>query len=174
VARKLARLPTSAESLESLLHARVLKGWSNERASSVAYLAQEIDDGISEYVAARAAEILNDTGRPMKDARVLILGVTYKPDVNEVRESPALPTMRALARRGADGPFHDPFVHWVELNGSSLERQGLDVALAEADLVVLLTPHASYDLEHLAEWASLVSDTRNAYHGERPPNVEAL
>jgi len=137
-------------------------------------LAQDINERMPGYIAARAAEILNEAGRSMKGARVLILGVSYKPDVGDVRESPALPTMRALVHRGADVRFHDPFVDSVQVNGSTLERQELEAGLAEADLVVLLTPHASYDLEHLAARSSLVFDTRNAYRGERPPNVEAL
>ncbi|HEU4527602.1 MAG TPA: UDP-glucose/GDP-mannose dehydrogenase family protein, partial [Actinomycetota bacterium] len=92
----------------------------------------------------------------------------------DARETPAIPTMRALARRGADVRFHDPFVDRVTLNGTPLERRDLDEAVAEADLVVLLTPHSDYDLERLAASARIVFDTRNAYRGRRPANVVGL
>ena len=137
-------------------------------------LAKEINERMPDYVATRALEILNQTGRAMKDANVLVLGVTYKPDVGDARETPAIPTMRALARRGADVRFHDPFVDRVTLNGTPLERRDLDEAVAEADLVVLLTPHSDYDLERLAASARIVFDTRNAYRGRRPANVVGL
>ncbi len=137
-------------------------------------LAQEINDRMPDYVASRVTEILNDAGRAARGARVLVLGVTYKADVGDVRESPALPAMRALAKRGVDVRFHDPFVAEVTLNGSPLGRESLDEGIAMADLVVLLTPHSSYDLDRLAARASLIFDTRNAYRGERPPNVVPL
>jgi nucleotide sugar dehydrogenase len=137
-------------------------------------LAQDINDRMPEHVAARVAEILNGDGRAMKGAKVLVLGVAYKPDVGDVRESPALRTMLAMRKRGADVMFHDPYVERVPLNGGTLERADMDAGMRSADVVVLLTPHSVYDLEALAEQAKLIFDTRNAYRGERRPNVVPL
>ena len=137
-------------------------------------LAADINDHMPEHVAARVAEILNDDGRPMKDAKVLVLGVAYKPDVGDIRESPALGTMLAMRKRGADVMFHDPYVERVPLNGGTLDRANMDEGVRSADIVVLLTPHSVYDLEALAEQAELIFDARNAYRGERRPNVVPL
>jgi UDP-N-acetyl-D-glucosamine dehydrogenase len=137
-------------------------------------LAEDINDRMPEHVAARVAEILNSDGRAMKSAKVLVLGVAYKPDVGDVRESPALLTMQAMIKRGADVMFHDPYVEWVPLNGGALDRANMDEGVRSADIVVLLTPHSTYDLEALAEQAKLVFDARNAYRGERRPNVVPL
>ena len=124
-----------------------------------------------EHVAARVAEILNGDGRAMRGAKVLVLGVAYKPDIGDVRESPALSTMLAMRKRGADVMFHDPYVERVPLNGGTLDRANLNEGVRSADIVVLLTPHSVYDLEALAEQAELIFDARNAYRGERRPNV---
>jgi UDP-N-acetyl-D-glucosamine dehydrogenase len=105
---------------------------------------------------------------------VLVLGVAYKPDVGDVRESPALGTMLAMRKRGADVMFHDPYVERVPLNGGTLDRANMDEGVRSADIVVLLTPHSVYDLEALAEQAELIFDARNAYRGERRPNVVPL
>ena len=137
-------------------------------------LAADINDHMPEHVAARVAEILNDDGRPMKGAKVLVLGVAYKPDVGDIRESPALSTMLAMRKRGADVMFHDPYVERVPLNGGTLDRASMDEGVRSADIVVLLTPHSVYDLEALAEQAELIFDARNAYRGERRPNVVPL
>jgi UDP-N-acetyl-D-glucosamine dehydrogenase len=137
-------------------------------------LAEDINDRMPEHVAARVAEILNGNGRAMKSAKVLVLGVAYKPDVGDVRESPALRAMLAMLKRGADVMFHDPYVERVPLNGGTLDRTEMDEGVRSADIVVLLTPHSTYDLQALAERAKLIFDTRNAYRGERPPNVIAL
>jgi UDP-N-acetyl-D-glucosamine dehydrogenase len=137
-------------------------------------LAADINDHMPEHVAARVAEILNGDGRPMKGAKVLVLGVAYKPDVGDVRESPALGTMLAMRKRGADVMFHDPYVERVPLNGGTLDRANMDEGVRSADIVVLLTPHSVYDLEALAEQAELIFDARNAYRGERRPNVVPL
>jgi UDP-N-acetyl-D-glucosamine dehydrogenase len=101
--------------------------------------------------------------------------VSYKPDVGDVRESPSLRVMSALARRGAKLTFHDPFVDAVTLDGRRLARTELTArAVAGADLVALLVPHSSYDLEWLAGTAGLLFDARNAYGPGNPPNLVRL
>jgi UDP-N-acetyl-D-glucosamine dehydrogenase len=135
-------------------------------------LAQDINSEMPEYVAGRVTEILNHDGRATRGARILALGVTYKPDVGDVRESAAVHVLRHLVSRGADVRFHDPFVERLSDHGLDLVRVPLDAdRVEEADLVLLLTPHADYDLDWLLEHASLLLDVRNVtgplHHPER-------
>jgi UDP-N-acetyl-D-glucosamine dehydrogenase len=137
--------------------------------------AQDVNDRMPNYVASRVAEILNSQGRAVKEARILVLGVAYKPDVGDVRESPALRTMQVLHKRGADVRFHDFFVNEVGLNGGVARCvANLDEEMVAADVVLLLTPHAAYDLESIADRSRVVFDTRNAYGPERRENVIRL
>ncbi|MGH2785238.1 MAG: nucleotide sugar dehydrogenase [Actinomycetota bacterium] len=137
--------------------------------------AQDVNAQMPTYVASRIADALNDHGRAMKGASVLVLGVAYKPDVGDIRESPALRVMHMLEKRGAKVSFHDPYVPSVGYNGSSLMRSELTSrALSQADCVALLTPHRAYDLEWIASHAALVFDARNAYGQKRPGNVIRL
>jgi nucleotide sugar dehydrogenase len=137
--------------------------------------AQDVNAHMPGWVAARIGEALNEHAKPLKGAKVLVLGVAYKPDVGDVRESPSLRVMSALARRGAKLTFHDPFVDAVTLDGRRLARTELTArAVAGADLVALLVPHSSYDLEWLAGTAGLLFDARNAYGPGNPPNLVRL
>ena len=137
--------------------------------------AQDVNAHMPGWVAARIGEALNEHAKPLKGAKVLILGVAYKPDVGDVRESPSLRVMSALARRGAKLTFHDPFVDAVTLDGKRLARTELTArAVAGADLVALLVPHSGYDLEWLAGTAGLLFDARNAYGPGNPPNLVRL
>jgi UDP-N-acetyl-D-glucosamine dehydrogenase len=137
--------------------------------------AQDVNAHMPGWVAARIGEALNEHAKPLKGAKVLVLGVSYKPDVGDVRESPSLRVMSALARRGAKLSFHDPFVDAVTLDGKRLARTELTArAVAGADLVALLVPHSGYDLEWLAGTAGLLFDARNAYGPGNPPNLVRL
>ena len=136
--------------------------------------AQDINAQMPGWVARRIGEALNEHAKALKGARVLVLGVAYKPDVGDVRESPSLRVMAALARRGAKLSFHDPFVDAIDLDGRRLQRTALTPrAVAGADLVALLTPHSSYDLEWLARSAALLFDARHAIEGD-PDNLVRL
>jgi nucleotide sugar dehydrogenase len=137
--------------------------------------AQDINARMPAWVAARIGETLNEHAKPLKGARVLVLGVAYKPDVGDMRESPSLRVMSALERRGVRLAFHDPFVEEVTVNGKPLQRTELaERAVAEADLVALLTPHSAYDLDWLARTGAPVFDARNAFGPGRGPNVTLL
>lgn len=137
--------------------------------------AQDVNEGMPAYVASRIGEALNDVGKPVKGAKILVLGVTYKPDVGDVRESPSLRVMRALHRKGAHVSFNDPFADEAPLNGSVIAVSELtEEVLGEADCVAILTPHSAYDLERVARFASLVFDARSAYPRPAPPNVVSL
>lgn len=137
--------------------------------------AQDVNAQMPAYVATRIGDALNEAGKAVKAARILVLGVTYKPDVGDVRESPAIQVINNLTRRGAAVEFHDPYVDAIAVNGGALARTELSAdAVARADCVALLTPHASYDLEWVARHAGLVFDARNAYWPARPANVTSL
>ena len=137
--------------------------------------AQDINAQMPTWVAARIGEALNERAKPLKGARVLVLGVAYKPDVGDVRESPSLRVMSVLERRGARLSFHDPFVEAVTVNGRRLARAELSArTVARADLVALLTPHSAYDLSWLGDTAALLFDARNAFGPERRPNLVRL
>jgi UDP-N-acetyl-D-glucosamine dehydrogenase len=127
-------------------------------------LAQEINNRMPGYVVDRAAEILNSDAKPLKGARVLLLGVTYKKDIADQRESPARPIARKLLQRGAALSYHDPFVERWEVDGRDIPRAASPTA--DADLTVLLQAHSGYDLADIAAKAHLLFDTRGKISGE--------
>ncbi|NYJ77005.1 nucleotide sugar dehydrogenase [Nesterenkonia xinjiangensis] len=130
-------------------------------------LAQEINNSMPTYVAARIGEALNEVRKPLNGSKVLLLGVTYKPDIADQRESPAVPVAKVLREKKALVSFHDPYVETWFVGGGSLQRvPDLDEALGEADIVVVLQPHAVYDLEAIAASAELLFDTRGATTAE--------
>jgi len=136
-------------------------------------LAQEINGRMPRYVTERAAELLNRHARPLNGARVLLLGVTYKKDIADQRESPARPIARKLRERGAELTYHDPYVDGWQVDGRSVDRAtDLAAAIGAADLVILLQAHKDYDLHAIAATAQLLLDTRGA--APAGPHVEAL
>jgi UDP-N-acetyl-D-glucosamine dehydrogenase len=137
--------------------------------------AQDVNSQMPLYVATRIAEALNEVRKPVKDSDVLILGVAYKPDVGDMRESPALDVMKVLKKRGARVRFHDPYVPTCPLNGETLRRTELTQhALRSADVVVMITPHQGYDLDWVAKHSQIIFDARNAFAELRPENVVKL
>ena len=136
-------------------------------------LAQEINGRMHRYVTDRAAELLNRHARPVNGAKVLLLGVTYKRDIADQRESPARPLARKLLSRGADLSYHDPYVPDWQVDGQAIPRaDDLEAALAGADLVILLQAHRAYDPAQLTRAARLLLDTRGVL--PPAPHVEAL
>jgi UDP-N-acetyl-D-glucosamine dehydrogenase len=124
-------------------------------------LAQEINSRMPGYVTERAAELLNRGARPVNGARVLLLGVTYKKDIADQRETPARPIARKLRARGAAVAYHDPYVPAWQVDGQDIPRAAdLVAAVAAADLVILLQAHQDYDLAEIAACARLLLDTR--------------
>jgi UDP-N-acetyl-D-glucosamine dehydrogenase len=125
--------------------------------------AQDINAQMPAYVAGRIVDTLNDRGVSIRRARILVVGVTYKPDVGDIRESAAVEVLARLARKGAQVSYHDPFVAQVTEHGLDLRSVTLDAsALADVDCVALLTPHNCIDLDLLTTHAPLVFDARNA------------
>lgn len=127
-------------------------------------LAQEINDSMPRYVRDRISEELNTHRKPIAGSKVLLLGVTYKPDIADQRESPAVPLGKLLYDSGAELSFHDPRVErWTVAPGIALQRvEALDQAVAEADIVVLLQNHASYKDLDFSSISAPVLDTRGA------------
>jgi nucleotide sugar dehydrogenase len=124
-------------------------------------LAQEINATMPAYVAHRAQNILNDAGKPVRGSSVVLLGVTYKADIADQRESPALPLARHLLRLGADVSYHDPYVtDWSTAPSDVTRVTDLDDAVASADLVILVQDHREYDADALAKRAQRFFDTR--------------
>jgi UDP-N-acetyl-D-glucosamine dehydrogenase len=126
-------------------------------------LAEEINGAMPAHVVSLVADALNDDAKPLRGSRVLVLGITYKPDVADTRESPALAVLERLLVEGANAVFHDPFVPEVVVNGRSLASTTIDqAALRDADCVVIATDHSTYDWEWIVAQARLIVDTRNA------------
>jgi UDP-N-acetyl-D-glucosamine dehydrogenase len=126
-------------------------------------LADQINRAMPEHVVNLVAGALNDCGRAVRGASILVLGVTYKADVNDVRESPALEIIDLLAHRGAQVTYADPFTPQLALEGLKLSAvEPSAEALSAADCVLILTSHSSFDYAEIARQASLVVDTRNA------------
>ena len=124
-------------------------------------LAQEVNSGMPGYVTRRAQDILNEDGKAMRGAQVLLLGVTYKKNIADQRESPAVPLAEHLRAGGANVSYHDPAVESWNLPGGDLDRvPDLDRAVSDADLVILVQSHSAYDVEALAARAQQFFDTR--------------
>jgi UDP-N-acetyl-D-glucosamine dehydrogenase len=129
-------------------------------------LAGEINTAMPQYVVTRIAEALNEQGKPVKGSRLCILGVAYKKDVDDPRESPAFTILELLAKRGAAVSYNDPHVptlppmrhHSIRLDSQPLTEQ----FLAGQDAVVIITDHSAYDFPWIVNHAQLVVDTRNA------------
>ncbi len=135
-------------------------------------LAQEISGRMPSYVVGRITHNLNEDQKSVNGAKILLLGVTYKPDIADERESPAQPLARRLLDLGADLSYHDPLVTAWDIDGVSVPRvDDLLAAVESADLTVLLQNHKSYDLDELAARARRVFDTRGSMEG---PTVERM
>jgi UDP-N-acetyl-D-glucosamine dehydrogenase len=137
-------------------------------------LAEEVNSRMPEHVVQLVSDGLNDERKAMNGASVLLLGVAYKKDVNDVRESPALSIIDRLRAKGANVSYHDPFVSEVrfddahtEANGEPLSSVSLsDDDLKRADCVIIVTDHSDIDYKRVRRLAPLIVDTRNALNGD--------
>jgi len=124
-------------------------------------LAQEINNTMPRYVVDRVQDLLNDHAKSLKGSTVLLLGVTYKANIADERESPARPVAQHLLSKGATVQFHDPRVSTWRVDDQSFESvTDLEAAVRAADIVVLLQSHREYDVDALAEQAAVFFDTR--------------
>jgi UDP-N-acetyl-D-glucosamine dehydrogenase len=126
-------------------------------------LADEINRAMPHFVLRRLTEALSDRGTPLRGARILVLGVAYKPEVGDVRESPALEIIDYLLQRGVHVQYADPFVPGLTVRGMRLESATVNRELVRwSDAVLILTDHRAFDYAMVAADACLVIDTRNA------------
>jgi UDP-N-acetyl-D-glucosamine dehydrogenase len=142
-------------------------------------LASEINTNMPRFAVSKVQDALNDRGKPVKGSRILVLGVAYKPDVDDIRESPALDVIHLLQSKGAQVIYHDPYIPRFDHDGWHMESIADGSLLDEArsaDAVVIVTNHRWYDYPAIHEAARLVIDTRNALGtlGKRSPKVVRL
>jgi UDP-N-acetyl-D-glucosamine dehydrogenase len=129
-------------------------------------LAGEINDEMPQVVVTRIADALNECAKSLKNSRVLVLGVAYKKDIGDIRESPALRVIDRLQKKGACVVYHDPYVDVLETHSAHLESVPLtSEELERADCVVILTDHTSLPHDQIIQHAPLIIDTRNALKG---------
>ncbi len=125
-------------------------------------LAGEINSDMPRYWVEKVQDALNEAEKPVKNSRVLVLGVAYKKDIDDIRESPALDIIALLKAKGADVRYHDPHVPEFSYDDFSLTSEpDLDAALAAADCVMIVTDHSAYDWRKVIERVPLLVDTRH-------------
>lgn len=127
-------------------------------------LASEINSFMPEYVVSKVVDALNSKAKAVRGSKILILGVAYKPNISDVRESPALDVIHLLQNKGAQVVYSDPHVDGLHYSEVEAERVGLTrEELESADCVVIITDHAKFDWACIAKHAELIIDTRNAF-----------
>lgn len=138
-------------------------------------LAAEINEFMPYYVASRILEALNDRGKSLNGAKILVLGVAYKKDAEDIRESPSLKLIQLLREKGADARYHDPYIAEIRLPEGSLTSKGLTKAnLSWADCVVIATDHSCYNMDEVIARSKLVFDTRGMTRGLKSKNIIRL
>jgi UDP-N-acetyl-D-glucosamine dehydrogenase len=135
-------------------------------------LAGKVNQQMPYHCVAKVQRALNDAGLPVKGSRIAVLGVSYKPGVGDIRESPALKILTLLAALGASIRYHDP--HVPALPEFGLDSQPLERTLEDADLVLIVTAHPGVDHESIAEQARLIVDLRGVTRGSQAENVIRL
>lgn len=131
-------------------------------------IAGEVNAEMPEFWVGKVVDRLNDRGKAVRGSRVLVLGVAYKKDIDDIRESPAIDVIRLLERRGALVTFHDPHVRVLREDGMELTSVPLDPqTLAQSDCVIIVTDHSAVDYGLVAQHAPIVVDTRRALRRNR-------
>jgi len=136
-------------------------------------LAGYINGQMPHFVADKIQNALNDHAKPVKGSHVHVMGVAYKKNIEDIRESPALDIMLLLKRRGARLTFSDPHVPRLELEGEQLKSEDASL-VASADCTVVVTDHSAFDYRKIADEAKLIVDTRNALKGISSPKIVRL
>lgn len=153
----------------------IWKAQEHETVARLVELAGQINERMPDYVVERVADLLNDRGRSLRGSRLLLVGMAYKKDIPDMRESPALKVLERLHSKGAHLAFHDPWVSGLPWHFGALQSIPLTPQnISDADCVVLLTDHSNIDKELLARHSKLLLDTRNAMKEFRQPNVVRL
>jgi UDP-N-acetyl-D-glucosamine dehydrogenase len=138
-------------------------------------LASAVNGEMPLYVIGKVIDALNDVRKSVKGSNILILGVAYKRDIDDLRESPALDVIRLLQERGAAVSYHDPYVPNLHHENLPMETiQLTDKALTSADCVVIITDHSDYDWQHIADCTPIVVDSRNALRNVKQPKATVV
>ena len=137
-------------------------------------LAGHINGRMPEFVVEKIQNALNEASKSVRGSKIHILGIAYKRDIDDVRESPALDIMLLLLRLGGKVTYSDPFVSKVDLNGEILESQEMLASVAESDCVVIVTDHSGLDYAKVIELSKVIVDTRNALKGFRSSKIVRL
>jgi UDP-N-acetyl-D-glucosamine dehydrogenase len=138
-------------------------------------LADKINSGMPRCVVTRAMELLNEHGKAMRGSKIHILGVTYKKDISDSRESPALEVIKILMALGANVTYSDPFVRSLSLEGHNIEAIApTHDVLASCDMAIIITNHTAFDYKEIVQNAQLVFDTRNATSDLKAKNLVRL
>jgi UDP-N-acetyl-D-glucosamine dehydrogenase len=137
-------------------------------------LAGYINGQMPHFVVDKVQNALNDATKPLKGSKVHVLGVAYKRDIDDLRESPALDIMHLLVKRGALVSYSDPFIPSVKIDGLDLQSQPLEQSVKDADCVLIITDHTAVDYRAVVEQAQLVVDTRNALKKISSDNIVRL
>jgi UDP-N-acetyl-D-glucosamine dehydrogenase len=137
-------------------------------------LAGYINGRMPEFVIEKIQNALNDISKPVRGSRIHILGVAYKRDIEDVRESPALDIIQLLLRRGASVTFSDPHVNGIHVDGRKLQPQETMAGVEAADCVVILTNHSDFDYHAIVGRSKLIVDTRNALKGYESDKIVRL
>jgi UDP-N-acetyl-D-glucosamine dehydrogenase len=136
-------------------------------------LAGYINGQMPHFVVDKVQNALNDAGKPVKGSRIHVMGVAYKRDIDDMRESPALDVMMLLERRGGIMTYSDPHVPLLRFDGLEMKASPVEAA-AQADCVVIITDHAAFDYAALVERSKLIVDTRNALKNVKSSKIVRL
>ncbi|MCA1902718.1 MAG: nucleotide sugar dehydrogenase, partial [Candidatus Hydrogenedens sp.] len=128
-------------------------------------LARLINSSMPRYVVEKMADALNTKMKSIQGSKILLLGVTYKKDISDIRESPAVDIISLLLNKGAEIYFSDPFVKTIDVEGNVFTSYPLSNGLSQFDLVVIVTDHSSFDYQQIVSNSALILDTRNATKG---------
>lgn len=137
-------------------------------------LAGYVNGQMPHFVVDKIQSALNDHSKPVKGSKIHILGMAYKKDIDDVRESPGLDIMHLLMQRGADISYTDPFIPSLRIDGQQMESQEMLPACAAADCVVVVTDHSGVDYGKVIESSALIVDTRNALKRFKADNIVTL
>ena len=137
-------------------------------------LAGYINAQMPHHVVGLVQEALNNVSKPLRGSHVHILGVAYKRDIDDVRESPALDIMHLLRSSGSRVTYSDPFVPCVKIGEHSYESLPVDQAVSDADCVAIVTEHVAFDYASIHEKAKVIVDTRNALKSKVSPKIVRL
>jgi len=138
-------------------------------------LAAEINEQMPDYITSRIEAALKAGGKNLKGATLLVLGVTYKKDLEDLRESPALKLIQLLREKGAGVSYNDPYIEKIQVDKDTMTSVKLnEESLSTTDCVVIATNHSHYDYQHIADKVSLIFDSRGATRELKNSNIVRL